>query len=286
LIPEKYANRIFQRTPRALRRYMQRVWYFPQDLLDRVSGRRDPLLPPRGYRFDGAESFARVGEEMLGFFRTYGKLSPEDHVLDLGCGIGRIAIPLTRYLSAEGRYVGIDINQDDLRWCRHNLSHQFSTFEFLHADVHSKEYNPGGSLAAKDYRIPFPDASFDFVCAISLFTHLTEADAANYAREIARVLVPGGRCLLTFFLINEASARAVAEGRTALTFSHHVGTTYCHDASNPEGAIAFDEEKVISTLNHLGFAVAPPIYGYWANPSGPPTYQDLVVATRTEASLP
>ncbi|MBZ0114238.1 MAG: hypothetical protein K8J08_17380, partial [Thermoanaerobaculia bacterium] len=74
MIPEKYANQVFQRTPRALRRYVQRIWYLPQDLLDRVRGRRDPLLPPRGYRFDGAESFARVGEEMLEFFRTYGKL--------------------------------------------------------------------------------------------------------------------------------------------------------------------------------------------------------------------
>jgi ubiquinone/menaquinone biosynthesis C-methylase UbiE len=286
LIPEKYANQLFQRTPRAVRRYVQRIWYFPQDLLDRVRGQRDPLQPPRGYRFDGAESFARVGEEMLEFFRTYGKLSGQDRVLDLGCGIGRIAIPLTRYLSAETRYVGIDINQDDLRWCRRNLTPRHPNFEFLHADVHSLEYNPKGATAAKDYRVPFPDASFDFVCAISLFTHLTEADAANYAREISRVLAPGGRCLLTFFLINPASSQAIAEKRTALDFQPHLGTTYCHDATNPEAAIAFDEEAVLSTLNHLGLAVSAPIYGYWANPSGPPTYQDLVVAIRTEAPLP
>lgn len=284
MLPERLAHRVFERTPRILRRRVQRLWYLPQDAWDRLTGRRDPLLPPRGYRFDGAAAFERVGEEMLGFFRQYADLEPTDRVVDLGCGIGRIAIPLTRYLDQEATYRGLDVNAQDIAWCTDHISRAHPNFEFQHADVASREYNPRGSVEARHYELPFPDASCDFVCAISLFTHLTELDAAQYAREIARILVPGGRCFLTFFLMTEESRRRVAAGQTRLSFTHSLGHSYCHDPNNPEAAIAYDQEKVLSTLTHLGLEPQPPIYGYWATPSGPPTYQDLVIATRTGSS--
>ena len=240
-------------------------------------------MPPRGRRFDGAEAFQRVGQEMVAFFRDLGGLTTEDRVLDLGCGIGRIAIPLTSFLAPTTRYVGLDINRDDIDWCQKNLSKRYSNFDFVHVDVHSKEYHPEGKATAEDYRLPFDDGSFDFVCAISLFTHLTEAAASNYSSEISRVLSPGGRCFLTFFLINAESREAVEADRTQLKFQHLEGDSYVHDPGNPEGAIAFEELAVTSALSRLGLDVAPPFYGFWSGQGAISCYQDIVVATRSRA---
>ena len=37
------------------------------------------------------------------------QLSPDHRVLDIGCGTGRMAIPLTSFLSKKGSYEGFDI---------------------------------------------------------------------------------------------------------------------------------------------------------------------------------
>lgn len=51
----------------------------------------------------------RDGEQFLQYFIELGGLKPSDRVLDVGCGIGRLAIPLTQYLDARGGYAGLDI---------------------------------------------------------------------------------------------------------------------------------------------------------------------------------
>src|SRR5690348_9362847 len=47
-------------------------------------------------------------------------LQPDHSVLDLGCGIGRLALPLTQYLSEQGYYRGIDINLSGIAWAHEN----------------------------------------------------------------------------------------------------------------------------------------------------------------------
>ncbi len=51
-----------------------------------------------------AERYKYVGLEWLEFFIRYGRLSPSGCILDIGCGSGRMALPLSYYLSDEGTY--------------------------------------------------------------------------------------------------------------------------------------------------------------------------------------
>src|SRR3954466_597973 len=88
------------------------------DLRDRLSGRADRLVPPRRLDFVGHSDFVETGDEFLGHFIALGGLQPSDAVLDVGCGIGRMARPLAGYLSSEGSYDGFDVNRDGIGWCR------------------------------------------------------------------------------------------------------------------------------------------------------------------------
>jgi len=55
----------------------------------------------------------------IGLYRSFIKnairemrLSPDDHILDLGCGTGRNAELMSGYLNDQGRITGLDISQD------------------------------------------------------------------------------------------------------------------------------------------------------------------------------
>jgi 2-polyprenyl-6-hydroxyphenyl methylase/3-demethylubiquinone-9 3-methyltransferase len=99
-------------------------------------------------------------------------------ILDAGCGGGF----LSNYLATQGHTVtGLDFASDALKVAR------------LHDATGRVEYIEGDA-----YRLPFPDGSFDAVCAMDFLEHVEEPELA--IREAARVLVPGG--LFFFYTFN------------------------------------------------------------------------------------
>ena len=98
-------------------------------------------------------------------------------VIDLGCGSGRLAAALHR--RAKLSFVGIDIIQSLLDYAKTRAP----TYRFV---MH------------RELSVPEPDASADFVCAFSLFTHLLQAETFIYLKEAARVLRPGGKVVFSF----------------------------------------------------------------------------------------
>lgn len=147
------------------------------------------------------EEWFRWGEEWSTLLRLYGKLSKTSAVLEIGCGLGRIAFPLRYLLFEGGTYDGFEI-------CRYKIDflerfHQaYPNFRFQWADVYNTHYNPIGKMQAKEYQFPYAENSFDTIFAASVFTHLLPDTAAHYFKESARVLKPGGRCVFSFFLLD------------------------------------------------------------------------------------
>ena len=173
-----------------------------------------------------------MGQEFLGYFTGLCELQPSDHVLDVGCGVGRMAIPLVDYLGSGGRYEGFEnVADDGTNWCTENISVRYPNFSFAHADIYNARYNPGGSIQSAEFVFPYEDESFDFAFATSVFTHMLPADVEHYLLEIARVLKPTGRTLTTFFLLNEESLRLMAAGRGRNAFPHETG----HLPDGPKG---------------------------------------------------
>ena len=264
--------------PAPLRPALRWAYYAPLDAWERISGKRDALTPPRSLWFVGGGDFKKAGRKFLTFFVDLGGLTPGERVLDIGCGIGRMAVPLTEYLSHEGRYEGFDIVEPGIRWCTKTITPRFPHFRFQVADLYNKTYNPKGKYSATDYPFPYPDASFDFALATSLFTHLLPRDTDHYIQEISRVLAPGGRCFATFFLLNAESEGLIAQGKSERSFSHPVPGCRVNNPDVPEDAVAYPEEELIALIARHGLRLRGPIrYGKWPGRSEWLSYQDVLI---------
>ena len=127
-------------------------------------------------------------------------LPPRARVLDIGCGCGKTA----RFLTQDPRivdYLGFDVLKASTDWATRFLAPATEgRFRFDHADLRNGEYNPDGALAADRFRFAADDASVDLCFAASLYTHLLEAEAVHYLTETARVLVPGGRAIVSLHI--------------------------------------------------------------------------------------
>lgn len=235
---------------------------------------RDPLVPPRRMQFVGEGDFAATGDEFLGHFTAIAGLQPGDRVLDVGCGIGRMARPLAAFLDPArgGAYAGFDVNPAGIAWCEARYPAHFA---FTRVDLVNARYNPTGTLRADEFRFPYDDDAFDVVILTSVLTHLLEAEADHYLAETRRVLAPGGRMLATFFLLDEGSRAALRAGRAAPTFEDPGGMVAIHSDAMPEDAVAYDERWVRERADVR--AIHP---GAWRGNPTPParSFQDLVLA--------
>ena len=126
--------------PKRLRPAHRRGFYGLQGGLERLAGRQNPLLPPTSLvieRSIGIGDFERIGREFLAHFVDLCSMRPDERVLDVGCGLGRMALPLTGYLRGGGRYDGFDVDAVSVRWCASHLTPKFPHFRFLHADIYN-----------------------------------------------------------------------------------------------------------------------------------------------------
>ncbi len=247
-----------------------------RDAWDWLWGESDPLRPPRRLVFQ-VGGWMEVGDRFLGHFRDLGGLRPDEAVLDVGCGVGRMALPLTRYLSPRGRYDGFDIMRPHVVWCRRAITPRFPNFRFRHADIFNREYNPRGKVAGSAYRFPYPDETFDFAFLTSVFTHLLPDDVAHYLAELGRVLKPGGRCLATAYLLNGEASQLVDAGRGEFTLHPATGVYRVWNPEVPEACIALDETWFADAAGRAGLRVEVVHRGEWCGRAGWVDYQDMAI---------
>jgi SAM-dependent methyltransferase len=244
----------------------------------------DFLVPPADMLFDGSstqEDFKRTG---LGFTRVSliarGRLQPHERVLDLGSGNGQKARVLASYLNQQGSYEGLDIVKAGVEWCQKRYG-IFPNFRFQHADIYSSHYNPTGQFYDRDYRLPFPDGEFDMIFLSSVFTHMLPDGVANYIAEISRVLKPGGRCVATFFLLNNDSIARINADASSLKFTHAFQLYRVVDPQNPSKSVALQEDWVRERFAAARLRVAEAAYGTWAGGKDLlAAYQDVLICVK------
>lgn len=235
------------------------------------------VVPPDELRRTEAivvlEEWFRWAEEWSMLTRIYGKMRSSSSVLEIGCGLGRIAAGLRLALS-EGSYEGFDICKYKIDFLQSVFAPAFPRFSFTWADIENTEYNPGGALAASEYTFPYDDECFDVAIAASVFTHLVPETAARYLAETARVLRPGGRAVFSFFLLDFFDA----ERRRPTGFDEpifHVvepfgaygpsGRFKVSDVDNPEAISAYAVDLVAKMARDAGLTFdREPLAGRWS----------------------
>jgi ubiquinone/menaquinone biosynthesis C-methylase UbiE len=266
--------------PRPVKGLIQRLRFIPIDLWEGFRG-RDALTPPRSMIFVGDGDFRKVGEEFKRYFVELGGLAPDARVLEVGCGIGRMAVPLTGFLSSSGEYHGFDIVAKGITWCQTRITPRFPNFRFFVSDVYNDFYNPTGTVRSSEYVFPFEDGYFDFVFLTSVFTHMMIKDLERYLTEVTRVLKPGGRCLMTYFLLNPESRSLVSERKSTLDFAYEIPSGLTIDRYNPERATAYEEKMVRGLYHENRLTIIEPIrYGSWCGRPSYLSYQDIVLAEK------
>jgi SAM-dependent methyltransferase len=247
----------------ALSRVRPLMW--PIDLLDRALCwpiREFRGLPPNHLRirvgvgnrlfFNAAQFRAMPINFWLDAFAE-GHATMSSRILDLGCGCGRFAMPLRDFWFHgrvfDGEYLGVDLDQESLDWCRGHFPRP--RFEFHRVDAASRTYNPGAGNGACPTRpaLPLGEGSRDFVLANSLFSHLLEPEAGWYLREAARVLRPGGWAHFSAFCIEHVDRSP----RSRWSFPHRAGPAYVESLDYPEAAVAYEAAWLESACRDAGF---------------------------------
>ncbi|MBD3156962.1 methyltransferase domain-containing protein [Candidatus Peregrinibacteria bacterium] len=271
--------------PPGIKKVLKYVFYSIQDAVAFITGKRNKEYPPKRLNFVGSSEFKKIGNEFLQYFKQYGHITPRDVVLDIGSGIGRMAIPLTHYLDADtGAYYGFDIDKRGIAWCVHNITSRYPHFHFQYVDIYNKYYNKKGGIQADEFTFPYKDKQFDFIFATSVFTHMLPAQIKRYLQEISRVLKPEGKVLLTFFSIDENAQKNMKEGHSYCQFSYSYGsdkTCFYSHKDMPEAETGYTEDWIIKQLKKEGIDDQLKMYhGSWSGRDDAHSYQDIICARK------
>lgn len=151
-------------------------------------------------------------------------LVPENFVVDIGCGTGRLACQLAR--RGHQRYAGFDIVGSAVAHARAGCKRpdwEFGLTDGLH--------------------ISLGDGVADFACFFSVFTHVTHEHTYLYLKEARRLLKTGALVVFTFLEFSIASHWAVFEQVTL-----HFGAT-------PVPVIFLDRHAITRFAADLGYEV-------------------------------
>jgi SAM-dependent methyltransferase len=243
----------------------------------RMNGKSD--FPPLHLRrhVGPLRTFEASGAEFTVYLQTLAGFRPTHRVLDIGCGCGLMALYLRERLAPGGSYTGTDVHAPSIRWCTRHITREFPAFTFHHTDIRSLAYNPTGKLRGDEFSFAFPDASFDVLLLKSVFTHVWPAEVDNYLREIARLLDRSGRCLATFFLLNDEQQRLAEGGRNAFEFKYGDDVWRYVYQNSPESVAAYRESHVRSAVARAGLEIESVRYGSWSGRDDGLSFQDILL---------
>jgi SAM-dependent methyltransferase len=186
----------------------------------RLRAQIGPLHADASFFLRSGESQAELVRDLL---REDGTSIEElESILDFGCGCGRV---LRHWAALESAHVsGCDIDARMIEWCAANLPF---------AEVAVNELSPP---------LPYDDASFDLLYALSVFTHLSEELQHAWMEEARRVLRPGGYVLIStlgeYYVsrkrLTESERAAFARGELVVLYERSAGTSLCSAYHPPE----------------------------------------------------
>lgn len=145
-------------------------------------------LPPAWLAFDAYSShhwqFYKLSGEVTARFLTdiLQKHFPSQQpnaIFEWGCGPGRVIRQMPAVLDERIELHASDYNPESIEWCGKHIPRVHFLVNHLAPPL------------------PYPNQSFDFIYAISVFTHLSEKNCLDWIAELHRVMRPDGILLIT-----------------------------------------------------------------------------------------
>jgi 2-polyprenyl-3-methyl-5-hydroxy-6-metoxy-1,4-benzoquinol methylase len=173
--------------------------------------------------------------------------------LDFGCGCGRV---LRQWCASSANLYGTDYNPLLIEWCQAHLSFAECAVNLLEPPTR--------------YR----DNQFDFIYALSVFTHLPAQMQIPWLQEMKRILKPGGLIFLSVhgdhyrYMLTPEEERRFNQGEIVAHQVESAGTNYCN-VFHPRKYLIENFGRVLDVL-----AVVP--CGALGNP-----HQDAVLLQKT-----
>ena len=118
--------------------------------------------------------FLRTGAAYRRWVQKHHGLKKGDHVLDVACGTGLVAVAAVKVLGTAENMTCLDPSEGMLAVARTKLNARF--------------------VQGRAEALPFPDDSFDFLTMGYALRHVTDLETTF--REYRRVLKPGGKLLI------------------------------------------------------------------------------------------
>ncbi|GLV56822.1 hypothetical protein KDH_36610 [Dictyobacter sp. S3.2.2.5] len=197
------------------------------------------LILNGGWRYDlegwlhDTFSFRGKVRELRKRVITLAHLQAGEHVLDIGCGTGTLAMEMARSVGPEGCVIGVDPGTQQIDWARVKAARRNVSVEFQVGVIE---------------QLPFPDQAFDVVFATLMMHHLPQSLKRQGLLEAARVLKSGGRLVIADF-----TRKQERQGRAA---RFHAGGSNIRDLVALVSDAGFE---VVETeeMQQEGFSVFP-----------------------------
>jgi len=142
------------------------------DFAEKYRSQQDQHLAATG---DDSDYYAKYKVHKLASWKPQ-LLAKENNILDFGCGDGLMSYYLAYYFN-RSKVHGIDISSESIEIAK---SFNYKNIEF----------------SAITNKIDFSDNYFDIICAAGVFHHIPPDEHKLWAKELIRVLKPGGICVI------------------------------------------------------------------------------------------
>lgn len=185
-------------------------------------------------------------------------LNPDSHVIDPGCGCGKIAMNLIPFLSSQGSYRGHDLHLPSITFCQRTF--QAPNFTFTHRDVKNEYYNSSGSIDPIQDQWPYENASGDIVVALSFVTHLSRG-WRQCIREAGRVLRENGYFLVTCWLAHKDEE--IFSIASYEPMRRNAEGSYIRASASPDWGVGQREDEFLAEAGASGLRLRWRYHGLW-----------------------
>ncbi|MFB3907745.1 MAG: class I SAM-dependent methyltransferase [Candidatus Eisenbacteria bacterium] len=187
-------------------------------------------------QWDGWECLKSLARKFDDGLRAFG-VGTGETVLDIGCGTGNLTTALLNHLSADGRVEAVDISPRMIETARGKVSDARVRWHLAEAE-----------------HLPLGDGSCDRAICYSVWPHFE--DPKDVARELRRVLRPGGRVHVWHLISRERVNQVHADAGEAICRDHLPPVQDLADLFTAQG---FEVTTAVETPDSYILSAAKPV---------------------------